>query len=53
MAIALIVVSLTQIGQIYYGPTYRKDDNRGAISYIEQHAQPGDVVVLMMNTYQV
>jgi mannosyltransferase len=45
--------TLVQVGQIYDGATYRKDDNRGAIAYVEQHAQPGDVVVLMMNTYQV
>ncbi len=50
--VALVGASILQIWQIYYGPTYRKDDNRGAIAYIESHAQSGDVVVLMMNTYQ-
>jgi hypothetical protein len=45
--------SASQVWQVYDGPTYRKDDNRGAIAYIEQHAQPGDVVALMMNTYPV
>jgi 4-amino-4-deoxy-L-arabinose transferase-like glycosyltransferase len=49
---ALILGSSIQVWQIYGGPTYRKDDNRGAIAYIEEHAQPGDVVALMMNTYQ-
>jgi hypothetical protein len=51
--LVLVYASASQIWQIYDGPSYRKDDNRGAIAYIEQHAQSGDVVVLMMNTYQV
>jgi 4-amino-4-deoxy-L-arabinose transferase-like glycosyltransferase len=50
--LALIVGSLIQLWQIYYGPGYRKDDNRGAIAYIEAHAQPGDVTVLMMDTWE-
>jgi uncharacterized membrane protein len=50
--IGLVAVSISQLIQIYDGPGYRKDDNRGAIQYIEQHAQPGDVAMLMMNTYQ-
>ena len=48
----LVTVSLSQLVQIWDGPGYRKDDNRGAIAYIQQHAQPGDVTMLMMNTYQ-
>jgi uncharacterized membrane protein len=52
VGVALVLSSSIQIWQIYYGSTYRKDDNRGAIAYVEEHAQPGDIVVLMMNTYQ-
>jgi hypothetical protein len=52
VTVGLIVVSITQLLQVYNGPGYRKDDNRGAIQYIETHAQPGDVTMLMMNTYQ-
>jgi uncharacterized membrane protein len=51
-ALALVGASLSQLEQVYNGPGYRKDDNRGAVAYIEQHWQPGDVVVLMMNTSQ-
>jgi mannosyltransferase len=52
VGLGLVAVSLSQLIQIYDGPGYRKDDNRGAIAYIQQHAQPGDVTMLMMNTYQ-
>ncbi|HLZ08993.1 MAG TPA: glycosyltransferase family 39 protein, partial [Chloroflexota bacterium] len=52
VGLGLVAVSISQLVQIYDGPGYRKDDNRGAIQYIEQHAQAGDVAMLMMNTYQ-
>jgi uncharacterized membrane protein len=52
IAIMFVATSLSQLWQVYYGPGYRKDDNRGAIAYIRQNYQPGDVVVLLMNTYQ-
>ena len=50
--LALLGATFSQLEQVYYGPGYRKDDNRGAIAYIEEHYQPGDVVLLMMNTSQ-
>ncbi|HLH74447.1 MAG TPA: glycosyltransferase family 39 protein [Chloroflexota bacterium] len=50
--LALVGATFSQLWQVYYGPGYRKDDNRGAIDYIEQHYQPGDVVLLMMDTRQ-
>jgi len=52
LAVVLLATSLSQLWQVYYGPGYRKDDNRAAVSYIEQHYEPGDIVVLMMDTYQ-
>lgn len=52
LGLLLVAVSLTQLWQVYYGPGYRKDDNRAAVAYIKAHYQPGDVVVLMMDTYQ-
>ena len=52
LVLVLVVVSLTQLWQVYDGPGYRKDDNRAAVAYIRQHYQPGDVVILMMDTYQ-
>ena len=52
LALVLVVVSLTQLWQVYEGPGYRKDDNRAAVAYIRQHYEPGDVVILMMDTYQ-
>lgn len=48
---ALVVTSFGQLWQVYYGPGYRKEDNRDATAYIEQHYQPGDVVILMMDPY--
>lgn len=54
IAVGLVLVwtSLTQLQQVYYGPGYRKDDNRGAVAYIKKHWQKGDIVILMMDTYQ-
>jgi len=51
IAVLLLVTSFGQLWQVYYGPGYRKEDNRGATAYIEQHYQPGDVVILMMDPY--
>ena len=51
VAIVFLAASFSQLWQVYYGPGYRKEDNRGAASYISQHYQPGDVVILMMDPY--
>ncbi|MGH2459836.1 MAG: glycosyltransferase family 39 protein, partial [Chloroflexota bacterium] len=51
IAVVFLGVSFGQLWQVYYGPGYRKEDNRGAASYISQHYQPGDVVILMMDPY--
>lgn len=52
LALALLGVSMSQLLQVYNGPGYRKDDNRSVYQYLEQSYQPGDVVVLMMNTWE-
>lgn len=49
--IVLIASSLDQLRQVYYGPSYQKEDNRGLTAYVEQHYQPGDVVILMMDPF--
>lgn len=48
---ALLLTSLNQLEQIYDGPGYRKEDNRGLEAYVQQHYRPGDVVILMMDPY--
>jgi uncharacterized membrane protein len=52
LTFGLVAASLFQVWQVYDGDAYRKDDNRAAVTYIDQRAQPGDIVVLMMNAYQ-
>jgi 4-amino-4-deoxy-L-arabinose transferase-like glycosyltransferase len=50
--LAVVVgASLDQLWQVYYGPGYRKEDNRDLTAYVEQHFQPGDVVILMMDPF--
>lgn len=51
IAAVLLYTTFTQLWQVYYGPGYRKVDNRDATAYIEQHYQPGDIVILMMDPY--
>lgn len=55
LPIAMLIVvagaSLDQLRQVYYGSSYRKEDNRGLTAYVEQHYQPGDVVILMMDPF--
>ena len=53
VTLGLLGVSAAELRRVYFGPGYEKDDNRAAIAYIEAHAQPGDGIVLMMNSDHV
>ncbi|MBI2862258.1 MAG: hypothetical protein HYX89_05520, partial [Chloroflexi bacterium] len=44
--------SLVGVWQVYTSPAYAKDDHRGAIAYITERSQPGDVILLVRDTYQ-
>lgn len=53
LAVLALTASAAELRRVYAGPGYEKDDNRAAIAYIQEHEQPGDAVVLMMDTTHV
>ncbi|MHB1005807.1 MAG: glycosyltransferase family 39 protein [Chloroflexota bacterium] len=46
-----IGLSASATWQVYSGPDWAKDDYRGAIGYIQSHAQPGDFILLTRNAW--
>jgi uncharacterized membrane protein len=49
--LALIGSSLTEVRRIYAAEVYAKDDNRGAIAYIQRESRPGDAILLMLDAH--
>lgn len=50
-SVAVLGFSTNGAVDVLYGAAGVKDDHRGAISYIEANARPGDKVLLVRNTY--
>ncbi|MCB9076715.1 MAG: glycosyltransferase family 39 protein [Anaerolineaceae bacterium] len=46
VAAILVVASFYSIYQFHVNPAYRADDFRAAVDFIDQHWQPGDVILI-------
>jgi len=46
LTVGLVVAGLIGLTAVRLDPAFQKDDGRGAAAYIQQHEQPGDVILL-------
>ena len=46
--VALLVASIFGTARIYHSPIFEKEDWRGVAQYVEQHEQPGDLVMPLL-----
>jgi mannosyltransferase len=52
LSVGVVVVSAGEADRVYWDEPYKKDDFRGTVDYLIGRWQPGDSVLLMIDTWQ-
>lgn len=52
LSLGVVVASSREADRVYWDEPYKKDDFRGTVDYLIGRWQPGDAVLLMLDTWQ-